>query len=152
MRITTSPGMNRMIENTMMLTSSSVGTASATRRSTYCFMTGRPLLVDPGEHQPGAEAEAVVVLEALHVRRVRDVLRRVRQVHVVRLVREVALDVVNQVQALLRIELAPLRDQHLVELGVGDGAAVVGLLREEAAVEPVVDFRERRDRPDRHLL
>ena len=35
MRITTSPGMSRMIENTITLTSASVGTASATRRRTY---------------------------------------------------------------------------------------------------------------------
>ena len=37
-RMTTSPGIRRMIEKTITLTSTSVGTASASRRRTYCLM------------------------------------------------------------------------------------------------------------------
>jgi hypothetical protein len=87
-----------------------------------------------------AEREPVVVLESLHRRRVGDVLRRRRQVDVVRLVGQVALDVVDDELALAGVQLAPLREQELVQLGVGDVAAVVRLLRGEAAVEPVVDL------------
>src|ERR671923_344228 len=102
MRMTTSPGISRMIANTITLTMTSVGTASTSRRSTYCRM----LLLEPGEHQPRPQPEAVVVLHALHVRRVGDVLRRVRHVDVVRLVGEIPLDVVHDGQPLLGIQLA----------------------------------------------
>src|SRR5688572_16622991 len=105
MRMTTSPGISRMIENTITLTRISVGTASASRRSTYWRM----LLVDPGEHQPRSQPEAVVVLHALHARRVGDVLGRRGQVDVVGLVGQVALDVVHDGQ--------PLGDVHLAALG-----------------------------------
>src|SRR5688572_5048960 len=117
--MTTSPGMKRMIEKTITLTRTSVGIASASRRRTYCLIStarpAAPLSLQPGEHQPAPQREAVVVLEALHLRRVRNVLRRRREVHVVRLVREVALDVVDDGQALLRVQLAPLGDEHLVQ-------------------------------------
>src|SRR5687767_14143709 len=55
MRITTSPGMNRISENTMTLTSTSVGTASASRRRTYCFT--RSLDGDRGDGGAGAALE-----------------------------------------------------------------------------------------------
>src|SRR5436189_5638652 len=58
-------------------------------------ITTQLLLVEPGEEQPHAQPVAVVVAEALHVGGVRDVLRPLRRVHVVRLVREIALDVVD---------------------------------------------------------
>src|SRR5262245_39265018 len=97
MRITTSPGMRRIIEKTMMLTSTSVGIARPSRRNRYDLIAppcpASPL--DPGEHEPVAEREPVVVPEALHLRRVRDVLRRGREIHVVRLVGEMPLDVVD---------------------------------------------------------
>src|SRR5690242_15742407 len=142
MRVATSPGMSRSSRNTMTLTRNSVGTASATRRMTYGFT--RPLLVEPGEGQPHAEPVAVVVAEALHVLRMRHVLRPLRDVHVVRLVGKVALDVVHDLLALFGIHLATLRDEQLRELGVGDPALIGRQLRVEAAVEVIVDLGEGR--------
>src|SRR2546423_2874920 len=78
MRVATSPGMRRSSRNTITLTRKSVGTARATRRSTYCFIG---LLVEPGEEQSHAEAVPVVVPETLHVSRMRDVLRGRRGGH-----------------------------------------------------------------------
>src|SRR5204863_4396380 len=105
MRVATSPGMRRSSRNTITLTRKSVGTARATRRSTYCFIG---LLVEPGEEQSHAEAVPVVVPETLHVIRMRDVLRPLRHVDVVGLVGEVALDVIHDLLALLGIHLAAL--------------------------------------------
>src|SRR5437867_7989449 len=64
------------------------------------------LLVEPRVEQAHAEAIPVVVLEPLHVRGMGEVLRPVRQVDVVHLVGEIALDVVDDLLALLRIHLA----------------------------------------------
>src|SRR5262249_56614472 len=94
-----------------------VGTASAMRRRTYC-LTRAPLFFDPCEGQAPAEVVPVVMLEALDVRRMRDVARINRDVHVVRLVGEVALDLVNDRATLLWIHLAAMDQHHPVQLGV----------------------------------
>src|SRR3989449_11437016 len=86
-------------------------------------------LVEPGVEQAHAEAVTVVVLEALHVGRVRDVLRPLRDVDVVGLVGQVALDVVDDLLPLLRVHLTALGEQHPAELGVGDVALVRWELR-----------------------
>src|SRR5437667_8856565 len=123
-RVATSPGISRIMANTMTLTRKSVGTASATRRRTYRLTRGRPvdaLLVEPRAHDQQPERVAVVVLEALHGRRVGDVLRgdrQVDQVDIVRLVGQVTLDRVDDLAALVRIELPQLGEEHLVQLGV----------------------------------
>src|SRR5262249_35638584 len=101
--------MSRSSRNTMMLTRNRVGTASATRRSTYCFT--HALLVEPGEDQPHPDPVAVVVLEALHVLRMGDVLRPLRRVDVIGFVGEITLDVVDDLLAFFGIHLASLRDQ-----------------------------------------
>src|SRR5437867_9477664 len=113
MRVTTSPGISRIMAKTMTLTRIRVGTARAMRRRTYC-LTGARLLLDPGEGQAAAEVVPVVVLEPLDVRRMRDVARRHRHVDVVRLVGEVALDLVDDLATLLRIDLAALGQQHQI--------------------------------------
>src|SRR6266540_6071417 len=95
MRVTTSPGMSRIIEKTMTLTRKSVGMASATRRRTYCFTCGAGSLVQPRVEEARAEPVAVVVLETLHVRLMGDVLRLYGQEDVVGLVGHVALDLVD---------------------------------------------------------
>src|SRR3989454_1080647 len=154
-RVATSPGISRIMANTMTLTRKSVGTASATRRRTYRLTRGRPvdaLLVEPRAHDQQPERVAVVVLEALHGRRVGDILRGDRQVDIVRLVGQVTLDLVDDLAALVRIELPQLGEEHLVQLGVGDVRPIVRLVGEEAPVEPVVHLGERRNRPHRHLL
>src|SRR5216117_1534955 len=104
MRVATSPGISRISAKTSTLTRNSVGTARARRRRTYGFISP----VEPGVGQAHAEAVAVVVLEALHGRRVGDVLRPRRHVDVVGLVGEVALDVVHDLLALPGIHLAAL--------------------------------------------
>src|SRR5262245_11958830 len=149
-RVATSPGMSRSSRNTMMLTRNRVGTASATRRSTYCFT--RALLVEPGEDQPHPDPVAVVVLEALDVLGVGDVLRPLRRVDVVRLVGEIALDVVDDLLTLLGIHLASLRDQHAHELGVRHVAEVGRQLGRETSEQKVVDLREWRRRAHGHLF
>src|SRR5262245_60096452 len=93
MRVATSPGMRRSSRKTMMLTRNSVGTASATRRRTYCFTC--VLFVEPREDQPHAEPVAVVVPETFHVLRMGHVLRPLRRIDVVGLVGEITLDVVD---------------------------------------------------------
>jgi hypothetical protein len=82
----------------------------------------------------------------------RDVLRPLRHVDVVRLVGQVALDVVDDLLALLGIHLAPLRHQHLRQLGVGDVAQVGGQLGPEAPEEEIVDLGEGRGGPHGHLF
>src|SRR5262245_56838277 len=133
MRVGTSPGMSRMRANTITLTRKSVGMASASRRRTYCFMRsaggvrpGPSSPIEPGVGQPHAETVTVVVLEALHGRRMSEVLRPLRDVDVVGLVGQIALDVVHDLLAFLGIHLPPLRHQHLAELGVGHPALVGG--------------------------
>src|SRR2546430_3065431 len=155
MRVATSPGMSRIMAKTMTLTRNSVGSASAARRRRYGLtrpLLAGVLLVEPGVQEARPEAEAVVVLEALHVGRMRDVPREARQIDVVRLVREVALDVVDDLLALLWIQLASLGDEHRVQFAIGHVASVVRLLGEEGAVEPVVHLGERCHRAHRHLL
>src|SRR5215470_20443061 len=150
MRVATSPGISRSSRNTMMLTRNSVGTASATRRRTYCFT--HALLVEPGEEQAHPDPVPVVVLEALHVLRMGDVLRPLRRVDVIGLVGEVALDVVDDLLTLLGIHLASLLDQHARELGVRHVAEVRRQLGRETAEQEVVDLRERRRGAHGHLF
>src|ERR1700675_573134 len=106
MRVATSPGMRRMRAKTRTLTRKSVGIARARRRSRYCFTAWaaararRRLLVEPRVEQAHAEPVAVVMAEALHVGRVRHVLGPLRHVDVVRLVGQIALDVVHDLPAL----------------------------------------------------
>src|SRR5947207_15666830 len=95
---------------TMTLTRIRVGIARAMRRSTYCFMRPR-LLLDPREGQAAPEVVPVVALEAFDVRRMRDVARRHRHVDVVRFVGQVALDRVDDLATLLRIDRATLGQQ-----------------------------------------
>ena len=64
------------------------------------------------------------MLEALHVGRVRDVTRPHGQVDVVDLVGQVALDLVDDLATLGRVDLPPRGDQHAIELGVGHVAAI----------------------------
>src|SRR5438876_2653799 len=66
------------------------------------------LLVEPRVEQAHAETIPVVVLEPFHVGGVREVLRRLRQEDGVGLVGEIALNVVDDLLALLRVHLAPL--------------------------------------------
>src|SRR5260370_17778577 len=72
------------------------------------------LTVQPRIHEPEPQAEAIAVPEALHVRRMRDVLRRRRQVDVVGLVRQVPLDIVDGLLPPPRVHLPPLGPDHPV--------------------------------------
>src|SRR5436309_3248500 len=80
--------------------------------------------VEPHVHEARAEAVAVDVLEALDVRRMRDVAGPHREIDVVDLVGEVALDLVDDLAALYWIQLPALGQEQPVQLGVGDVAPV----------------------------
>src|SRR3989454_10346161 len=71
--------------------------------------SGRAL--DPRVHEAAAQIKAVVRLEPLHVRRVRDVPRGHWQVNVIGLVGEIAVDLVGELAALLRIKLSALGEE-----------------------------------------
>src|SRR5690242_1278280 len=99
-----------------------------------------PLSIEPGIHETAAHTVAVVAAKALHVRGVHDVPRPHRQIHVIRLVGEIALDVEDDLATPRRIQLATLRAQHAVELGIVDAAAIARRAAEERLVEDLVDL------------
>ena len=59
-------------------------------------------------------------------------------VYLVRFVGQVALDLVHDVLALLRVQLSPLGDEHFIERRVVDMAAIVGLAGIEEAVQKII--------------
>src|SRR5687767_12936507 len=121
----------------------SEGMAMSSRRRTYLRIVRQPrrrepggaattiLLVDPGGHHPAAVIEAVVRHVVLDVRLPRrdDLGRGVRSE--VRVLREVALDVVDDLLALGDIERAALQLDHVGELRIVQVPDVERLPRHE---------------------
>src|SRR5882724_13674469 len=136
---TTSPGMSRGSVKTMSEAMSSDGTATTRRRKTYSRMMPAAaadlLLVDPDGHEPAAVVEAVVRHEVLDVGvpRRQDLDRAVHAEQ--RLVREVALDVEDDLLALGHVERPPLQLDHVGELGIVHAPDVQRLARHVPAVE-----------------
>src|SRR5688500_9001480 len=124
MSCTTSPGMSRGSEKTMSDAITSDGIATISRRRTYFFT--RSLFVEPGDHEAAAVVVADVRAEVLHVRHPGPDRAHRRAVRVVHLLRGVALDLEDQLAALLVVEGAALLLDHLGELRVVDPDRVQG--------------------------
>src|SRR5438309_1896312 len=144
---TASPGISRGSVKTISEAISSDGIATSSRFATYRFRNAR-LAVEPGRRQ----AAAVVVA---HVRSV--VLERAfpdgdvhagRHLHVVLLLGQVALDVVDQLAAPGDVERAPLADEHVGHHRVVDVALVLELFRVVLAEQEVVRLQEPRLGPE----
>src|SRR5262249_60430840 len=106
--------------------------------SSGCSSPTPPSTVEPGVHQAAAHAITVVAAEALHVCGVHDVARPHRQIDVVRLVGQVALDVEHDLPAPRRIELAALYQQHPIHVRIVDAAAIARRGAEERLVDHLV--------------
>src|SRR2546428_6726779 len=150
MRLTTSPGMSRGSAKTISDAMSSDGTATSRRLARYRRSTASA--VEPGCGQ----SSAVVVAEVGAV-----VLERAvpdggvggrRELHVVLLIRQVALDVVDQLAALGDVERAPLAYEQIGDDGIVDVTLILGLAGIVLTVEEVVGVQERRLWPVRHRL
>src|SRR5207249_5420354 len=152
---TTSPGISRGSVKTISDAISSEGIAMSRRFARYRLSTtGRrdSSPVEPRRHEPAA----VVVA---HVRPV--VLERAlpdrdvdagRHLHVVLLLGQVALDVVDDLAALGDVGRAPLADQHVGHHRVVDVALVLELFRVVLAEQEVVRLQEPRLGPEGHRL
>src|SRR5262249_13241803 len=95
-----------------------------------------------------AEVRAIVLQRAVPDRGVRRGAER----HVVLLVGQIALDLVDELTALGDVERAPLPQQEIGESGIVDVALVLGLAGVVLPIEEVVGIQERRLRPIRHGL
>src|SRR5213594_3827100 len=154
MSTTTSPGMSRGSVKTISDAISRDGIATRSRLARYRLSTGggRPLPLEPRGHEP----PAVVVA---HVRPVvldralpdRDVDGR-WHLHVVLLLGQVALDVVDDLAALGRIERPPLADEHVSHHRVVDVALVLQLLGVVLTEQEVVGLEESRLRAEGHRV
>src|SRR5437879_2998766 len=148
---TASPGMSRGSVKTISEAISSDGIATSTRFATYRFSNAR-LAVEPGRQQ----AAAVVVA---HVRSV--VLERAfpdgdvhagRHLHVVLLLGQVALDVVDQLAPLGNVEGAPLAHEHVGDDRIVDVALVLQLVGVVLADQEVVGLQEAGLRAERRRV
>src|SRR6185503_19398644 len=110
------------------------------------------LAVEPGGHEP----PAVVISEVRSVVDERPVPHRDvhagPELHVVLLLGDVALGLVDDLPPLGRIHGAPLPDQHVGQHRVVDVAVVLDLPRVVLAVEEVVRLQERGLGPEGHGL
>src|SRR5207247_3493062 len=149
-RLTTSPGMSRGSVKTISDAISSDGIATSRRLARYRRSTVSA--VEPGRDQPPtvveAEVRAVIFQRAVPDRGVRRGAER----HVVLLVSQVALDVVDHLAALGDVERAPLPEEEIGEDRVVDVALVLGLAGVVLAIEKVVGIEEGRLRPIGHRV
>src|SRR5437660_1338288 len=148
MRLTTSPGMSRGSVKTINDAMSSDGTATSRRVARYRRSTASA--VEPGRDQSPAvveaEIRAVVLERGVPHRRV----RRRAELHVVLLVGQVALEVVDDLAALDVVIRAPLAEQEVGEGRIVHVALVPRLAGIVLAVEAVVGIEERRLRAVGH--
>src|SRR5882672_4165699 len=148
MSCTASPGISRGSVKTMAVAISSEGTATSNLRARYRLSTSwsspRFSALEPRRDEPAAvvvaEVGPVVLQRALPDGRVdlRDGGR------VVGLLRQIPLDLLDQVAALGEIERAPLTDEHVGHDRIVDVALVLELAGEVVAVEIVVRIEKRR--------
>src|SRR6266705_2713566 len=150
MRLTTSPGMRRGSAKTISDAIRNDGIATSRRLARYRWSTVSA--IEPGCDQSPAVVEAEVRAVVLQ-RAVPDGgVRRGAERHVVLLVGQVALDVVDQLAALGDVERAPLPEEEIGEHRVVDVALVLGLAGIVLAVEKVVGIEEGRLWPVGHRL
>src|SRR6266705_5609904 len=121
--MTTSPERIRISRKTRMVTRNNVGTINRTRLRRYSRMVLAPgLFIQPCRNHPVHHGMAYFRRKALQVR-LMDMIREPNgDVHIIRLIGHVALDVVHEALALLGVQLPPLGEEHGIELGIIDTA------------------------------
>src|SRR5437899_2081021 len=138
------PGSVKTINDAM----SSDGTATSRRVARYRRSTASA--VEPGRDQSPAVVEPEVRAVVLQ-RAVPDGgVRRGAECHVVLLVGQVALKVVDDLAALGDVERAPLPEEEIGEHGVIDMTLVLRLAGIVLTIEKVVGIQKGRRRPVRH--
>src|SRR5438093_10309293 len=148
MRLTTSPGMSRGSVKTINDAMSSDGTATSRRVARYRGSTASA--VEPGRDQAPAVVEAEVRAVVLECGVPHRRVRRRAELHVVLLVGQVALEVVDDLAALDVVVRAPLAEQEVGEGRIVHVALVPRLAGIVLAVEEVVGIEERRLRAVGH--
>src|SRR5689334_2091572 len=150
MSCTASPGIRRGSVKTITEAISSEGIAITSRRARYRLSTRSA--IQPGRHEPSAvvvaEVRGVVLQRAVRHRGVHPADRG----RVVDLLREVALDLVDQLTPLGDVVRPTLADDHVGHDGIVDVALVLHLIGKVIAKEIVVAVEERRLRPERQRV
>src|SRR5256885_3386025 len=148
MRLTTSPGMSRGSVKTINDAMSSAGTATSRRVARYRRSTASA--VEPGRDQSPAVVEAEVRAVVLECGVPHRRVRRRAELHVVLLVGQVALEVVDDLAALDVGVRAPVAEKEVGEGRMVHVALVPRLAGIVLAVEEVVGIEERRLRAVGH--
>src|SRR5215472_5378311 len=126
--MTTSPERICISKKTRIVTRNNVGTISRRRFRRYSRMVLAPrLFIQPCRDHSVHHGMAYFRCEALQVRLMDMIGEPDGDVHIVRLVGHIALDVVDNALTLLGVQLPPLGKEHSIELGVVDMATVVRL-------------------------
>src|SRR5215468_10399389 len=151
--MTTSPERICISRKTRIVTRNNVGTINRRRFRRYSRMVLTPrLFIQPCRDHPVHHGIAYFRCKALQVWLMDMIRESYRDVHIVRLIGYIALDVVDNALALLGIQLPPLGEEHSIELGVVDMATVVRLARIENTVQIIIHLQEGSDRSHGELL
>ncbi len=108
--------------------------------------------VEPGRHEPPTVVEAVVWSPAFHVGlpRRHDPLRCV--VEIIRMLRDVPLDVIDDLAALADVRSPSLEPDQLGQLRVVDASGVERLTRHEGAIKIAVRLGPGAAKAEHHLV
>src|SRR6266571_3110117 len=116
------------------------------------YLPAPPSTVEPGDHQAAAVVVTDVRREILDVGLPRGDRAGRRPIESPDLLRDMALDVVDDLATLGHVEGAALELDHVGELGIVDALGVERLARNEVAVEVAVGVGPRAEEAGAHLV